>query len=39
MFEVFRDIYFVVYYLYYVDQNDNLGIRARPRNRDGGSTV
>jgi hypothetical protein len=37
MFEVSSDIYFVVYNLYYVDQNGDLGIRARPINRDGGS--
>jgi hypothetical protein len=37
MFEVSNDIYFIVYNLYYVDQNDDLGIRARPINWDGGS--
>jgi hypothetical protein len=37
MFELFSDMYFVVYKLYYVDQNDNLSIRARLRNWDGGS--
>jgi hypothetical protein len=37
MFEVSSDIYFVVYNLYYIDQNDDLGIRARPINRDEGS--
>jgi hypothetical protein len=39
MFEVSRNIYFVVYNLYYVGQNDDLGIRARPINRDGGSMI
>jgi hypothetical protein len=38
MFELFSDMYFVVYKLYYVGQNDNLGIRVRLRNWDGGST-
>jgi hypothetical protein len=38
MFEVSSDIYFVVYNLYYVDQNDNLGARAGPINWDGGSS-
>jgi hypothetical protein len=38
MFEVSSDIYFVVYNLYYVDQNNDLGIRARPINRDEGSS-
>jgi hypothetical protein len=38
MFEVFSDVYFVVYNLYYVGQNDDLGIRTRPINRDGGSS-
>jgi hypothetical protein len=37
MFEVSSDIYFIVYNLYYVGQNDNLGTRARPINWDGGS--
>jgi hypothetical protein len=37
MFELFSDMYFVVYKLYYVGQNDDLGIRARLRNWDGGS--
>jgi hypothetical protein len=31
MFELFNDMYFIVYKLYYVDQNDNLGIRIRLR--------
>jgi hypothetical protein len=31
MFELFNDMYFVVYKLYYVGQNDNLGIRVRLR--------
>jgi hypothetical protein len=38
MFEVFNNIYFVVYNLYYIDQNDDLGTHTRPINRDGGST-
>jgi hypothetical protein len=38
MFELFSDIYFVVYKLYYVDQNDNLGIRVSLKNWDTGST-
>jgi hypothetical protein len=37
MFEVSSDIYFVVYNLYYVGQNDDLGTRVGPINRDGGS--
>jgi hypothetical protein len=28
MFELFSDMYFVVYKLYYVGQNDDLGIRV-----------
>jgi hypothetical protein len=39
MFKVSSDIYFVVYNLYYVGQNGDLGTRARPINRDGGSIV
>jgi hypothetical protein len=39
MFELSSDIYFVVYKLYYVDQNDDLGTRVWPLNRDGGSRV
>jgi hypothetical protein len=39
MFEVSSDIYFIVYYLYYTDQNNNLGTRARPIHRDGGSIL
>jgi hypothetical protein len=31
-------MYFVVYKLYYVGQNDDLGIRARLRNWDEGSS-
>jgi hypothetical protein len=31
-------MYFVVYKLYYIDQNNDLGIRVRLRNWDGGST-
>jgi hypothetical protein len=38
MFEIFSDMYFVLYKLYYVDQNDNLDIRVSLRNWDGGST-
>jgi hypothetical protein len=38
MFELFSDIYFVVYKLYYVGQNDNLGIHVSLRNWDGGSS-
>jgi hypothetical protein len=34
MFELFSDIYFVVYKLYYVDQNDDLDIRVSLRNWD-----
>jgi hypothetical protein len=37
MFKVSSDIYFVVYDLYYVDQNDDLGTRVGPIHRDGGS--
>jgi hypothetical protein len=37
MFELFCDIYFVVYKLYYVGQNDNLGIRVSLMNWDRGS--
>jgi hypothetical protein len=32
MFELFNDIYFIVYKLYYVGQNDNLGIRVSLNN-------
>jgi hypothetical protein len=39
MFELFSDIYFVVYKLYYVDQNDDLGIRVSLKNWDKGSSV
>jgi hypothetical protein len=38
MFKLYSDIYFVVYKLYYVSQNDNLETRAWPINWDGGST-
>jgi hypothetical protein len=38
MFELFSDIYFVVYKLYYVGQNNNLGIRVSLKNWDRGST-
>jgi hypothetical protein len=37
MFEVSSDIYFIVYDLYYVDQNDDLRTRVGPIHRDGGS--
>jgi hypothetical protein len=37
MFKLFSDIYFVVYKLYYVDQNDNLGIRVSLKNWERGS--
>jgi hypothetical protein len=37
MFEVFSNIYFIVYDLYYVGQNNDLGARTRPIYRDGGS--
>jgi hypothetical protein len=39
MYELFSDIYFVVYKLYYIGQNDNLGIRVSLKNWDRGSTV
>jgi hypothetical protein len=39
MFELFSDMYFIVYKLYYVGQNDDLGMRVRLRNWDGGSIV
>jgi hypothetical protein len=39
MFELFSDMYFVVYKLYYVGQNDDLGIRARLRNWDEWSRI
>jgi hypothetical protein len=39
MFEVSSDIHFIVYDLYYVDQNDDLGVRAGPIHRDGGSRM
>jgi hypothetical protein len=38
MFELFSDIYFVVYKLYYISQNDNLGIRVSLKNWDRGSS-
>jgi hypothetical protein len=34
MFKLFSDIYFVVYKLYYVGQNDNLDIRVSLKNWD-----
>jgi hypothetical protein len=39
MFELFSDIYFVVYKLYYVSQNDNLDIRVSLKNWDRGSST
>jgi NADH:ubiquinone oxidoreductase subunit C len=39
MFKLFSDIYFVVYKLYYVSQNDNLSIRVSLKNWDRGSTL
>jgi hypothetical protein len=39
MFKLFSDIYFVVYKLYYVDQNDDLGIRVSLKNWDGESNI
>jgi hypothetical protein len=39
MFELFNDIYFVVYKLYYVSQNDNLGIRVSLKNWNRGSSA
>jgi hypothetical protein len=39
MFELFSNIYFVVYNLYYIGQIDDLSIRARLRNWDGGRTI
>jgi hypothetical protein len=39
MFELFSDIYFVVYKLYYIGQNDNLGIRVSLKNWDRGSSI
>jgi hypothetical protein len=39
MFELFSDIYFIVYKLYYVGQNDNLGIRVSLKNWDRGSRI
>jgi hypothetical protein len=38
MFKLFSDIYFVVYKLYYVGQNNNLDIRVSLKNWDKGST-
>jgi hypothetical protein len=38
-FEVSSDIYFLVYNLYYFGQNDDLGARAGPIHRDGGSII
>jgi hypothetical protein len=39
MFELFSDMYFVVYKLYYFGQNDDLDIRVSLKNWDGGSTL
>jgi hypothetical protein len=39
MFEVSSDIYFVVYNLYYIGQNNDLGARVGPIHRDGGSII
>jgi hypothetical protein len=39
MFELFSYIYFVVYKLYYVGQNNNLGIRVSLKNWDRGSST
>jgi hypothetical protein len=36
MFELFSDIYFVVYKLYYIDQNNNLDIRVSLKKWDRG---
>jgi hypothetical protein len=38
MFELFSDMYFIVYKLYYVGQNDDLNIHVRLRNWDGWSS-
>jgi hypothetical protein len=38
MFKFFSDIYFVLYKLYYIGQNNNLGIRVSLKNWDRGST-
>jgi hypothetical protein len=39
MFKVSSDIYFVVYNLYYIGQNDDLGTRAGPIHWDRESKV
>jgi hypothetical protein len=39
MFELFSDIYFVIYKLYYVGQTDNLGIHVNLKNWDRGSII
>jgi hypothetical protein len=39
MFELFSDIYFVLYKLYYVGQNNNLDIRVSLKNWDRGSSL
>jgi hypothetical protein len=33
--KVFNDIYFIVYVLYYIDQNNDLGIHVKPIHQDG----
>jgi hypothetical protein len=38
MFKLFSDIYFIVYKLYYVGQNDNLDIRVSLKKWDRGSS-
>jgi hypothetical protein len=39
MFKLFSNIYFIVYKLYYIGQNDDLVIRVSLKNWDGGSTI
>jgi hypothetical protein len=39
MFELFSDIYFIIYKLYYVDQNDNLDIHVSLKNWERGSIL
>jgi hypothetical protein len=39
MFELFSDIYFVVYKLYYISQNNKLDIRVSLKNWDRGSII
>jgi hypothetical protein len=38
MFEIFSNMYFVVYKLYYDSQNNDLDIRVSLKNWDGGSS-